>query len=345
MPWHPDDADYNKFPWSIPLGRIFKIPVRLHVTYFIVLLAQVLGSIYYSTWHVLLWLIVAGPVLLLTILVHELGHCLAARSIGGTVDSITLWPLGGLAYMSYNTTYAKAIWVAAAGPLTHIPMLVIWLLLLGAAFKSTTGHWSTSLRMPPSDKKHFGHAICAYSVVLNLCLFLFNLCIPAYPLDGGRILTNALLIAGVHLRTTAIVVAGTAAAMGVAVFVLFATLELFLAIRRNKLAMHPLFASLGSVYEVTVAALAPRGAAGLAPKGAAGLAPKGAAAGGATPGVPPAAAAPAPVTSYTSKWGGTAPGPPAGPSGFPSGPPMPGEGYPNDNPPPPSQYHAGNHPV
>jgi hypothetical protein len=75
------------------------------VTFFILLLAQTLGSIYYGGWYVLLSFVLMGPVLLATILVHELGHCLAARSIGGTVDSILLWPLGGLAFMSYNTTY------------------------------------------------------------------------------------------------------------------------------------------------------------------------------------------------------------------------------------------------
>ena len=46
-------------------------------------------------WWVLLWFLALGPVLLATILIHELGHCLAARSVGGTAESILLWPLGG----------------------------------------------------------------------------------------------------------------------------------------------------------------------------------------------------------------------------------------------------------
>lgn len=50
----------------------------------------------------LLWFILLGPVLLVTILIHELGHCLAARSIGGVVEGILLWPLGGLAFIGHT---------------------------------------------------------------------------------------------------------------------------------------------------------------------------------------------------------------------------------------------------
>eukprot|EP00879_Flechtneria_rotunda_P010141 GHRR01010599.1.p2 GENE.GHRR01010599.1~~GHRR01010599.1.p2 ORF type:complete len:200 (+),score=40.60 GHRR01010599.1:1064-1663(+) len=49
------------------------------------------------------WFLILGPILLVTVLLHELGHCLAARSVGGTAHSILLWPLGGLAYIgSHN---------------------------------------------------------------------------------------------------------------------------------------------------------------------------------------------------------------------------------------------------
>jgi membrane-associated protease RseP (regulator of RpoE activity) len=54
---------------------------------------QLLGSIYYGGWAVLLWFLLLGPVLLLTVLIHELGHCLAARSVVGPI--VTLKTVAG----------------------------------------------------------------------------------------------------------------------------------------------------------------------------------------------------------------------------------------------------------
>ncbi|GIL68120.1 hypothetical protein Vafri_21409 [Volvox africanus] len=259
MQWN----DFNKFPWSIPLGSVLRIPIRLHVTFFILWIAQTLGSIYYGTWYVILSLIVMGPLLLLTIVVHELGHCLAARSIGGTAESILLWPLGGLAYIGYNTTYSKAIWVAAAGPLTHIPMVAIWVALLFPAYHASTGSWHITLHQPPVDQSHFGHALIVVAILLNITLFAFNILVPAYPLDGGRILANTLMAMGASMRMTAIatVAIATPVAVGlfvfgivvfqmvtilVAVFILYSTFQLFMAIRHDKLSEHPLFASVSA---------------------------------------------------------------------------------------------------
>lgn len=48
------------------------------------------------------WFLILGPILLFTVLTHELGHCMAARQVGGHAESILLWPLGGLAYIGHN---------------------------------------------------------------------------------------------------------------------------------------------------------------------------------------------------------------------------------------------------
>jgi len=52
----------------------------------------------------LLWFVVLGPILLTTILIHEIGHSLAARCVGGKAEGILLWPLGGLAYIALNAS-------------------------------------------------------------------------------------------------------------------------------------------------------------------------------------------------------------------------------------------------
>jgi Zn-dependent protease len=70
---------------------------------FIVFLAlQVVGSILYGGLWPLYWFLLLGPILLFTVLIHELGHSLAARQVGGKVEGILLWPLGGLAFIGHD---------------------------------------------------------------------------------------------------------------------------------------------------------------------------------------------------------------------------------------------------
>jgi Zn-dependent protease len=70
---------------------------------FIVFLAlQVVGSILYGGLWPLYWFLLLGPILLVTVLIHELGHSLAAKQVGGRVEGILLWPLGGLAFIGHD---------------------------------------------------------------------------------------------------------------------------------------------------------------------------------------------------------------------------------------------------
>jgi hypothetical protein len=55
-----------------------------------------------SVWLGLYWMVLLGPILLVTILIHELGHCLAARFVGSEAHEILLWPLGGLAFIGHT---------------------------------------------------------------------------------------------------------------------------------------------------------------------------------------------------------------------------------------------------
>lgn len=248
---------------SFPLGRIADIPIRLHITFFLVLAAQLLGSLSYGGNAVLLWFLLLGPVLLLTVLIHELGHCLAARSVGSEVQGILLWPLGGLAFIGKTPGPKADMWVAVAGPLTHIPMVLVWWLLLLAAYHAETGSWAVPLTMPYPTMAHMWNAVCVGAIYMNISLFAFNLLVPAYPLDGGRLLADGLLAAGVAPRTAAIVTAAVAAPLGAAVlvygiivfqmvtilvaaFILFATFQLVMAIRNDTLQQHPLFSDSSS---------------------------------------------------------------------------------------------------
>ncbi|GFR46775.1 hypothetical protein Agub_g8403 [Astrephomene gubernaculifera] len=250
----------RNLPGSIPLGSLFGIPIRLHVTFLAVLALQLLGSLAYGGQWVLLWFLLLGPVLLLTVLVHELGHCAAARAVGGSAEGVLLWPLGGLAFLGHNAGPKADMWVAVAGPLTHVPMVGAWLLLLLPAYHASTGSWHIRLDMPYPDSHHLWHAVCVGAIIINISLFAFNLLVPAYPLDGGRLLVGGLLTAGVAPRRAAAVTIGLAVPLGLGVlaygivvfqavtimvagFILYATFQLFQALRADALDRHPLFAA------------------------------------------------------------------------------------------------------
>ena len=152
-----------------------------------------------------------GPVLFGTVLVHELGHCFATWHVGGEVHEILLWPLGGLAYVGHDGDAGAEVKVALAGPLTHLPQTLIWLILLaigdaGDVSLRTTGDFFADL--------------CRDAIVLNLLLFLFNLCVPAYPLDGGRILSAGLLLAGVPVHAAANITVIASGVFGLLIVVL-----------------------------------------------------------------------------------------------------------------------------
>src|SRR5579864_5360255 len=70
------------------------------------------------------------------VLLHEYGHALACRQVGGTADRIVLWPLGGVAYVNPPPRAAATLWSIAAGPLVNVALLVI-LSVLGAWNRSS----------------------------------------------------------------------------------------------------------------------------------------------------------------------------------------------------------------
>jgi len=210
---------------------------------------------------VLYWFLLLGPVLLATILVHELGHSLAARSVGGTADGILMWPLGGLALCGHRGGPKADLWVSAAGPLTHLPMTAAWLGGLYGARVAALGPGAGLALVGgyPPTYSNLALNVCNGAVLLNIALFAFNLLVPAYPLDGGRIFVDLLLICRVPARTTAIVAVAVSCAISVglaiyglippinamlvlvAAFVFASALGLAQAVRTGTLHQHPLF--------------------------------------------------------------------------------------------------------
>ena len=166
-----------KTGWQI--GSLLGISLFLDPLWFIILaLATVNFAVAYQQWGTVLAVsagVVTALLLFCSVLLHELGHSLVARSQGIKVSSITLFLFGGMATIEEESkTPGQAFQVAIAGPLVSIGLFVI--LTLAALILPA----STPAQMMASDLAR-----------INLVLALFNL-IPGLPLDGGQVLKAAL---------------------------------------------------------------------------------------------------------------------------------------------------------
>jgi Zn-dependent protease len=159
---------------AIHLFRLAGIDVFLHWSWFVVAAYEIGGrERRYSsiTWNILEYL-----ALFLIVTLHEFGHALACKQVGGTANRIVLWPLGGVAYVNPPPRPGATLWSIAAGPLVNV-VLVPTLSVLGVVNRSLG--WAQS--MPNA------HALLRAVWLINLGLLIFNL-LPIYPLDGGQIL-------------------------------------------------------------------------------------------------------------------------------------------------------------
>lgn len=199
--------------WSVKLGRYFGIDVYIHLT-FLLLLAFV---------GITQWLAVrnigaaVGSILFflsvfLCVLLHEFGHALAARQYGIRTRDIIMLPIGGVARLGRMPEKpTQELWVALAGPLVNVVIaggLFLGLNLRGiwdsfGSISAANGNWIERL------------------FAINLFLVVFNL-LPAFPMDGGRVLRALLAMRMPYARATR-----AAASVGQAMAVLFGFVGLF----------------------------------------------------------------------------------------------------------------------
>jgi Zn-dependent protease len=138
---------------------------------------------------------------------HELGHALMARYFGIATRDITLYPIGGVARLERMSERPwEELCIALAGPAVNvaIALMLFWVLLLGGV-----------LFTPALLIRSLGAHFLLDLLALNVWLVLFNL-LPAFPMDGGRVLRALLSLWLGHLRATEI-----AATIGVGMAVLF----------------------------------------------------------------------------------------------------------------------------
>jgi stage IV sporulation protein FB len=164
--------------WSVTIARVAGSEIRIHLT-FLILLAWIAIAGYVqggapSALDGVLFIIAVFACVVL----HELGHALAARRYGITTPDITLLPIGGLARLSrIPEKPSEEIVIALAGPAVNVIIAGILVLFLGARF--------TMEALVEVENPAYG--FLARLAAVNIFLVLFNL-IPAFPMDGGRVL-------------------------------------------------------------------------------------------------------------------------------------------------------------
>ena len=180
--------------------RLFGIDVYLHWAWFLIVAydIQARNHVYSSyLWNGLETLSLFGIVLM-----HEFGHALACRSVGGTAKQIILWPLGGVAFVSPPQRPGAMLWSIAAGPLVNVALTP---LLIGLRLLGEFAGW----------ENHFPD-LFTYTVAVmwtNIVILIFNL-LPIYPLDGGQIFRSLLwFVVG---RANSLMVASALGFVGVA---------------------------------------------------------------------------------------------------------------------------------
>ncbi|MEH6639249.1 MAG: site-2 protease family protein [Porticoccaceae bacterium] len=190
----------HKMIWSRKLTRIAGIDVHVHLTFFLILLWIGL-SVWRQTADPIAVAQGIGFILILfaCVVMHEFGHALTARRFGIKTLRITLLPIGGVATMEKMPDDPKQeILVALAGPAVNMAIAaVIWLYL---SLGINPGELPTSQANPSILFTSVTHML--YSVMyLNILLGVFNL-LPAFPMDGGRVLRAALALYMPHYKAT-----------------------------------------------------------------------------------------------------------------------------------------------
>lgn len=191
------------------LFRLAGIDVFLHWSWFLIAAIELStrqGSYTSPVWNVFEYL-----ALFVIVTMHEFGHALACRSVGGSANQIILWPLGGVAYVNPPPRPGALLWSIAAGPLVNVVLVVVF---------KVTGIVCRASGIPVTAPDAF--LLLRSVAVINLVLLVFNM-LPVYPLDGGQIF-RALLWYPLG-RARSLMIASIIGFVGVAGFGVLAILE------------------------------------------------------------------------------------------------------------------------
>src|SRR5213082_2146053 len=175
--------------WSLPIIRIAGIQLRFHITFLLLIGWLAIG--YYSQGGSAAALAGILVILLLfaCVVLHEFGHAFAAKAFGINTPDITLLPIGGVARLErIPEEPVQELIIAVAGPLVNVAIALG--LFVAGGFHAL---------LNPSNVE--GGGLVAQLLTINIMLVLFNL-LPAFPMDGGRVLRALLATRLSYARAT-----------------------------------------------------------------------------------------------------------------------------------------------
>src|SRR5271170_5937830 len=117
---------------SFKIFKLAGITVYVHWMWLLAGLIYLQGPI--NQYSSMVWNVLEYLALFLIVLIHEFGHQLACRSVGGQTHDIVLWPLGGVAYVTPPQRPGAQLWSIAAGPLVNVILIPIFALLVSASY-------------------------------------------------------------------------------------------------------------------------------------------------------------------------------------------------------------------
>jgi Zn-dependent protease len=189
-------------PWSLFLARLRRMHLGLHALFVAVAVFVLFLTTSQRGEEAIGYGLLAISVLFLSVLAHETAHCLAAVRVGGSADTVVIGPLGGMAHPEVPREPQAELLTALAGPLVN---LAIVLGTLPALWATGIGVWELLSPLQPVGliSGAWWEVTLKLTMWVNWVLFVVNL-LPAYPLDGARVL-RAMLSPALDYRAAGLV--------------------------------------------------------------------------------------------------------------------------------------------
>src|SRR4029453_18696446 len=175
--------------WSLPIFRIAGIQLRIHITFLLLIAWLAFGYYAQGGSAVAASRVIFVLLLFLCVVLHEFGHAFAAKAFGINTPDITLLPIGGVARLERMPEEpVQELIIAVAGPLVNV-VIALGLFVAGGAQAFV------------NQSTVEGGGLIAQLMTINIMLVLFNL-LPAFPMDGGRVLRALLATRMSYARAT-----------------------------------------------------------------------------------------------------------------------------------------------
>src|SRR2546430_5208201 len=179
--------------WSLPIFRVAGIQLRIHITFLLLIAWLAFGYYAQGGSPAAAEGVIFVLLLFLCVVLHEFGHALAAKAFGINTPDITLLPIGGVARLERMPEEPKQeLLIAVAGPAVNV-VIALGLFVAGGSFINPF--------VNPAASEGVG--LISQLLIINVLLVAFNL-LPAFPMDGGRVLRALLATRMSYARATQI---------------------------------------------------------------------------------------------------------------------------------------------